>query len=165
MRRTGSVGRISGLLFGAIVALSVTNCGGGDTDLFDPIAGRSSGGGAAIAGSGAQGGNGASGGSAGSSGTESAGTSMGGNAGAAAMGGNAGIGGTAGSAGTAGSSGSQPMCTEGEPCGADCVDTMTDVAHCGGCDQPCPEDAECDKGECACLEELEMCDEACVDTQ
>lgn len=67
----------------------------------------------------------------------------------------AGAGGGAGGAGGDGGTGGStpidvPMCEDGlSRCGADCVDTQIDVAHCGGCDAPCATGMECSMGACA----------------
>jgi len=43
----------------------------------------------------------------------------------------------------------QCVCPEGlTACGTACVDTNTDVAHCGACDNACEEGQVCDEGEC-----------------
>ena len=43
----------------------------------------------------------------------------------------------------------QPACTAGRRrCGADCVDVLSDLAHCGGCDAACETDMECSSGTC-----------------
>jgi hypothetical protein len=51
-----------------------------------------------------------------------------------------------------------------ETCGgAACIDVMTDPAHCGGCDMPCPPGIACDQGTCACPDGTMQCGDACVD--
>jgi len=52
-----------------------------------------------------------------------------------------------------------------QTCDGACVDTQNDVAHCGGCDSPCPspgpgETAICTKGQCGveCIAPLADCD-------
>jgi hypothetical protein len=56
----------------------------------------------------------------------------------------------------------------GEPCdllvcGPDCVDPMTDAAHCGGCDRPCDASQQCSAGKCvdACPMDQVFCDGEC----
>lgn len=42
-----------------------------------------------------------------------------------------------------------PMCDPPQvACGADCVDTQNDPFHCGGCDQTCFADEDCEQGQC-----------------
>jgi len=53
----------------------------------------------------------------------------------------------------------------GTMCGEDCVDTNTDLAHCGACDAACGENQGCDAGSCVCTMGTESCGDACVDTQ
>lgn len=50
-------------------------------------------------------------------------------------------------------------------CGASCVRTSSDPAHCGACGQACGDEQVCQQGECAaeCADPLENCDGACVD--
>lgn len=56
-----------------------------------------------------------------------------------------------------------PSC---ETCGgAACIDVMTDPAHCGGCNLPCPAGIACDQGTCACPEGTMACGDACVDVE
>ena len=50
-------------------------------------------------------------------------------------------------------------------CGADCIDTMMNTDHCGGCDQPCAIGQVCTDGACACAPEQALCDLDCVDLQ
>lgn len=54
-----------------------------------------------------------------------------------------------------------------ELCGDLCVDTQTDAANCGGCDQPCGAQEECVLGVCSslCPEGQVVCNDLCVDTQ
>jgi hypothetical protein len=53
-----------------------------------------------------------------------------------------------------------------ETCGgAACIDVMTDPAHCGGCELPCPAGIACDQGTCACPDGTMRCGDACVDVQ
>ena len=41
-------------------------------------------------------------------------------------------------------------CDEGLlDCGSGCIDPDSDVAHCGGCNQPCDENQTCENGQCA----------------
>jgi len=97
---------------------------------------------AGFGGSVATGGNGGSQGGAGGSAT--GGTSAAGDAGAGASG------------GTGGAGGSEPMDAGCDPsscasacCGAECVDTMRDARHCGGCDSRCPALRACVFGACS----------------
>ncbi|MEZ4394000.1 MAG: hypothetical protein R3A48_23245 [Polyangiales bacterium] len=50
-------------------------------------------------------------------------------------------------------------------CGGACVDTQTNLTHCGGCDRPCPQGQSCAAGSCVllCPAPLTACDGACVD--
>jgi hypothetical protein len=104
----------------------------------DPGAGGSSAGGSSTGGS--------STGGAGSSG--SGGGGSGGDTATGGTGGDTGTGGaSAGMSGAAGSSGA-PSCSEGRsPCSTDCVDLLTHPAHCGSCDNACP-DGVCEQGQC-----------------
>lgn len=53
-----------------------------------------------------------------------------------------------------------------ETCGgAACIDLMTDAAHCGSCDAPCPAGIACSEGSCACPDGTMPCGDACVDVQ
>lgn len=62
-------------------------------------------------------------------------------------------------------SGGALECADGaRECDGACVNTATDPAHCGGCDQPCLQNALCIDATCACPAETEVCDAACVDT-
>jgi hypothetical protein len=71
---------------------------------------------------------------------------------------------TGGGSGTAGT-GANPSCDEGlDACGAECVDTQTDAAHCGSCKNACAVDAICEEGACvACPAGNIGCDGQCVD--
>ncbi|MCB9536135.1 MAG: hypothetical protein H6704_07705 [Myxococcales bacterium] len=48
-------------------------------------------------------------------------------------------------------------------CGVVCHDLTTDPNHCGGCDQPCRADQQCNDGVCDCPGGQLDCDGACVD--
>ncbi len=50
-------------------------------------------------------------------------------------------------------------------CGAACVRTSSEPAHCGACDRACGAEQVCQQGECAaeCADPLENCGGACVD--
>lgn len=48
-------------------------------------------------------------------------------------------------------------------CGAVCVDTRIDMAHCGACDVQCAAGAQCVSGRCVCVGGLSECSQACVD--
>lgn len=65
--------------------------------------------------------------------------------------------------------GSGCACTDQElaACGASCVRTNSDPAHCGGCDHACDEGQVCQGGECRerCDGGLTPCEGACVDLQ
>lgn len=51
-----------------------------------------------------------------------------------------------------------------ETCGEDtCVELQTSTAHCGACDNPCPQGVACVEGVCACPQETVLCDGSCVD--
>jgi hypothetical protein len=51
-------------------------------------------------------------------------------------------------------------------CGGKCVDTMTDNAHCGGCDKPCEGGSSCKMGKCECpMDKPDLCAMSCVDTK
>ena len=53
-------------------------------------------------------------------------------------------------------------------CGGQCVDTSSDVSHCGGCNQPCDAGEVCDgTGSCTgeCQAGLENCGGTCADLQ
>ena len=57
------------------------------------------------------------------------------------------------------------MCTAPETvCGEACVNTTSNPAHCGGCDQACPAGTMCAASECVCSGGDELCGGACVDT-
>lgn len=65
--------------------------------------------------------------------------------------------------GESGSDESGQRCDEGELCGDECVNTETDVAHCGGCEAPCSTEnatPSCAKGECilSCADGFDNCD-------
>jgi len=47
-------------------------------------------------------------------------------------------------------------------CGGACVDTQTDGAHCGGCNNPCLGGSSCQGGACACGGGLTLCGASCV---
>lgn len=48
-------------------------------------------------------------------------------------------------------------------CGGVCVATLTDKAHCGGCDQACPAQAECTNAACECpMTKPDICGGQCV---
>lgn len=49
-------------------------------------------------------------------------------------------------------------------CGTSCIDTQTNAAHCGGCEQACPEGQGCSGGNCTCTGGLTACGDTCVDT-
>lgn len=46
-----------------------------------------------------------------------------------------------------------------------CIDLQSDPAHCGSCDQACPEGATCVEGSCSCDGATQSCSGECVDTQ
>jgi len=50
-------------------------------------------------------------------------------------------------------------------CGGQCVETVSNPAHCGGCNQPCGELEVCDAGVCAssCTEGRSPCSQGCFD--
>jgi cysteine-rich repeat protein len=50
-------------------------------------------------------------------------------------------------------------------CGARCVDTSSDNAHCGGCDRPCATGATCSSGICGYPVGQGLCMGRCVNTQ
>lgn len=53
-----------------------------------------------------------------------------------------------------------PMCSVGEMCGDSCVDTQSDIAHCGMCGNTCDEGSPCVQG--VCEEQVSDCrQEAC----
>ncbi|MCB9556518.1 MAG: hypothetical protein H6707_10475 [Deltaproteobacteria bacterium] len=56
--------------------------------------------------------------------------------------------------------GPPPCLSKTEPtrCGTLCVNTDTDDAHCGGCDQPCGDNANCREGKCVCVKGFQNCD-------
>jgi hypothetical protein len=55
---------------------------------------------------------------------------------------------------------------ECETCGGDvCVEILSDAAHCGGCDQACPDAVACISGECECAGGGLLCGGQCVDAQ
>lgn len=47
-------------------------------------------------------------------------------------------------------------------CGDACVNTQTDGAHCGGCNNPCLGGSSCQAGACVCSGALTLCGVACV---
>jgi hypothetical protein len=50
-------------------------------------------------------------------------------------------------------------------CGTQCIDTQTNSAHCGGCDQSCGVmGTTCVNGTCQCPAPKSVCNNACVDT-
>lgn len=49
-------------------------------------------------------------------------------------------------------------------CDGTCVDTETDPAHCGGCDQTCSAKQRCTDGACECPRYHDLCDGECVAT-
>lgn len=60
----------------------------------------------------------------------------------------------------------QCVCPPENKCGGDageCVDTTTDVAHCGGCDIACPIGSTCAAGKCVCPAGETACDGKCFD--
>jgi MYXO-CTERM domain-containing protein len=77
--------------------------------------------------------------------------------------------GTGGSSSTgSGGTDSGPTC-EGSLtlCGDTCVDTSSDGAHCGGCNNACPASQVCSAGACVsggCPEGQTECNQGCVDT-
>jgi hypothetical protein len=61
-----------------------------------------------------------------------------------------GAGGATTATGSGGNGGSAPMCDAAETlCGSVCVDTKTDVKHCGMCDEACPVPASATTATCA----------------
>lgn len=50
-------------------------------------------------------------------------------------------------------------------CGGECVDVMSDAAHCGGCDEPCDPGEVCEEGSCGspCAAQEMLCAGECVD--
>ncbi|MFT3924185.1 MAG: hypothetical protein QM778_16745 [Myxococcales bacterium] len=51
-----------------------------------------------------------------------------------------------------------------ETCGtSSCVDTDTDLLHCGTCSNACPSGASCSSGTCTCPAGFELCGGRCVD--
>ncbi len=49
-------------------------------------------------------------------------------------------------------------------CGAECIDPMSDIRHCGGCGNPCGAEEICSAGVCAgdCVAPLTRCGSVCV---
>jgi len=47
------------------------------------------------------------------------------------------------------------------PCEADCVDLQTEQQHCGICKQSCPEEAQCQEGQCHCPTGMVLCNGQC----
>jgi hypothetical protein len=66
-------------------------------------------------------------------------------------------------------SGPDPTDDTGPGCetcgGVACIDLMSDAAHCGACDAPCPAGIGCDQGTCSCPDGTMRCGDACVDVQ
>ncbi|HEY3493732.1 MAG TPA: hypothetical protein VGK73_03555, partial [Polyangiaceae bacterium] len=57
-------------------------------------------------------------------------------------------------------------CDEDESlCFGRCVDTLTNLDHCGDCGVECPPRADCDDGQCRCPGEETICGDECVDIQ
>src|SRR5689334_1521511 len=52
-----------------------------------------------------------------------------------------------------------------QACGTSCVDVAADVAHCGGCNQPCAAEQICSAGVCSCPVGETLCADACVSTE
>lgn len=65
-----------------------------------------------------------------------------------AIDGSAGAGGDRSDGGGAGAGGAAPCSTGLTHCKDMCVDTMSDVAHCGTCDKACPAGLPCTQGQC-----------------
>jgi hypothetical protein len=55
--------------------------------------------------------------------------------------------------------------TDFTECGDECVDLLTDVEHCGECDNLCPVGGDCVEGDCVCPDGEEDCGGVCTDTQ
>jgi hypothetical protein len=55
------------------------------------------------------------------------------------------------------------VCPVAFTCGALCVDTTSDPAHCGACSTTCPAAATCENGVCACPGSTSVCAGQCVD--
>lgn len=55
-------------------------------------------------------------------------------------------------------------CASGrDACDGVCVDTSTNLFHCGSCGSECDETAECLDGSCTCLDGKSFCGEVCVE--
>lgn len=55
-------------------------------------------------------------------------------------------------------------CPDGETaCGSQCIDTLSDPSHCGGCGQACGTGELCMEGVCGCPDGLDVCDPADAD--
>lgn len=56
-------------------------------------------------------------------------------------------------------------CPSGQTlCGTSCVNTASNPAHCGACDDPCADGLACSGGACECPGTQTLCDEVCVNT-
>lgn len=101
------------------------------------------------------------GGSGGAAGAIDAGESGG-------TGGSGGSSGYGGSGGVGGGGGAEPWpCPAGtEECAGACVDTQSDLDHCGACGNPCAAGEVCALGQCStsCDPPLTVCGTQCVDT-
>jgi hypothetical protein len=48
-------------------------------------------------------------------------------------------------------------------CSGNCVEILSNEAHCGSCTKTCPPGLTCDNGSCSCPGTLELCPAGCID--
>jgi hypothetical protein len=106
----------------------------------------------------ATGGTDGEGGTAGAGAGAGAGAPSGGAVSEGGSAGTAGMGGAAGAAGAGGCAGAECCDVTQTFCAEECVDLMTDAAHCGDCDNACDDDVSCEGGRCLDSPCVGLCD-------